>query len=272
MAPVPFIWSEFMFCTVGTGLAVASANTFNQVIEIEKDKLMLRTLKRILPTGKVSVGHAIAFGLVTGTLGVALLTWKVNNVSALLALINIILYTLVYTPMKQVHPINTWVGAFVGAIPPMIGWSAATGGLEAGAWALAALLYVWQIPHFLSLSWFIRQDYKNAGYKMLSVVNPERVPVETYRWSIATLPLGACCWAAGLTHPAFIFDSVIPNLYLIRSSRKFLAEPTNANAKHTFFATLWYLPAFLLLMMLHKMDNQSDNENQNQQKENEDKS
>lgn len=269
MAPTPFDFSTFAFSSIGTSLAIASANTFNQVIEIEKDKQMMRTLRRILPTGKVSVGHAILFGTTTGALGVGLLAWQVNDLTALLALSNIILYTLIYTPLKQYHPINTWVGSFVGAIPPMIGWAAATGGIEPGAIALGAILYIWQIPHFLALSWNIRQDYQKAGYKMLSVVNPERVPIETYRWALMTLPLGFCCWVSGLTTPIFILDSNIPNAYLIWASRQFYQEPSSSTARKAFFASLWHLPLFLLLMLFHKSSEEEENEEKEEKEESE---
>lgn len=127
MSPAPIVLGAFIWSSVGTGLAVASANTFNQIIEIERDAIMSRTQKRILPTGKVSVRHAMAFGITTGLLGFGLLATQVNMLSAGLALANIILYALIYTPLKTKHPVNTLVGSIVGAVPPVIGWVAATG-------------------------------------------------------------------------------------------------------------------------------------------------
>ena len=175
MAPAPFALAPFILSSVGTSLAIASANTFNQVIEIEKDALMSRTWNRILPSGdyykqqsliikgQISRLHAFNFGIATGLAGTALLYFTVNPLCAALALGNIILYAGVYTPLKQLHTANTHVGSIVGAIPPMIGWCAATGGLEMGAWVMGALLYLWQIPHFHALAWRLRSDYQKGG-------------------------------------------------------------------------------------------------------------
>lgn len=258
LAPTPFSISNFLWVSIGTGFAISSANSFNQIIELEKDKKMHRTSKRKLASGKVSVENAILFGVATAALGSGILYSQVNTLSAVLAFSNIILYALVYTPLKQVHPINTWIGSFVGAIPPMIGWAAATGHLEPGAWALGLILYIWQIPHFLALSWYIRDDYQRAGYKMLSVVQPTSVPKNTFYWSLTTIPLGAFCWAAELTTPMFIFDSNLANAYFIYYCYKFYQDPTNMNARKAFMASLWHLVFLLLLVALHKKDKKKE--------------
>src|SRR5690606_4552554 len=153
-----------------------------------------------LPSNLISVRHAVIFGASCGVAGVSLLAVGCNGLAAGLAFANILIYTLAYTPLKRVHPFNTHVGSIVGAIPPMIGWAALTGGshnrqidlillpggLDPGAWALAALLFVWQFPHFYSLSWGLRHDYGGAGYKMLANISPEKLPTANLRWSIVT--------------------------------------------------------------------------------------
>lgn len=258
MAPVPFHLSGFLLSSLGTSLAIASAGSFNQVMEIERDAKMSRTLHRILPTGIISTPHAIGFGFVTGAVGVGLLYYFVNPVSSLLAASNIILYACVYTPLKHQHPINTWVGAFVGAIPPMIGWAAATGGLEAGAWVLGLIIYVWQIPHFLSLAWNLRSDYTKAGYKMLSNVYPEKLPAATLRWSLYLLPMGALCSLTGITTWTFAFDSLLVDSFLIWRAAQFYKDNSNIKARKLFLGSLWFLPLFLLLMSFHRNDSLID--------------
>ena len=118
-------------------------------------------MSRMLPSGKMSRFHALSFGFITGALGCSVLFSQVNPTAGFLAFGNIILYALIYTPLKQKHPINTWVGAIVGAIPPLIGWTAATGGeIDAGGYVLGSLLFLWQIPHFMSLSYMLKDDYR----------------------------------------------------------------------------------------------------------------
>jgi len=253
MSPNAFVLSTFLWTTLGTSLATASANAFNQLMEVHQDSRMKRTFQRALPSGGISQKHALLFALVTGLSGPLLLLQQVNFVSAGLASWNIILYAGVYTPMKLRHPLNTWIGSVVGAIPPMIGWAASTGGLENGAWALAAILYVWQIPHFLSLSWSLRKDYAGAGYKMLSNVQPSKVPAATLRWSLYTLPLGAFCSFVGITTWTFAFDSLLIDGYLIWKAIEFYKDNQNSKSRKVFFATLIHLPLFLGLMIIHKI-------------------
>lgn len=116
--------------------------------------------------------HAIGFAIVTSAVGATTLALGVNELTALLGLSNLILYTSVYTPMKRISILNTWVGSIVGAIPPLMGWAACAGTLGPGAWIMAGLLYAWQFPHFNALSWNLRPDYSRAGYRMMAVTNP----------------------------------------------------------------------------------------------------
>ncbi|CAI5522896.1 unnamed protein product [Closterium sp. Naga37s-1] len=156
-------WAGLGWTSLGTFLAAASANTWNQVYEVANDALMKRTRGRPLPAGRMTRQHAIAWGLLTGASGLAILATQTNSMTAGLGAANIALYAGVYTPLKQLHIANTWVGAVVGAIPPLMGWAAASGGLDAGAAVLAGALYLWQMPHFLALAWLCRKDYAAGG-------------------------------------------------------------------------------------------------------------
>ena len=163
MAPGDLSLTTALLATLGTGLASSAANSINQILEVPFDSQMNRTKNRVLVRGQVSSLHAATFAGVLAVSSTALLYTLVNPLTAALSLGNLVLYTSVYTPMKRYSILNTWVGSLVGAVPPLIGWTAATGALEPGAFVLAGILYTWQFPHFNSLSWNLRPDYSRAG-------------------------------------------------------------------------------------------------------------
>ncbi|KAJ2892033.1 Protoheme IX farnesyltransferase, mitochondrial, partial [Coemansia aciculifera] len=165
---VPLLWTA-----VGTTLCASSANAFNQWIEVPYDAQMKRTRNRPLPRHALAPGHALGFGVAAGGLGIGALAVCVNPVAAALGASNILLYAGAYTAMKRLTIGNTWAGALVGAIPPVLGWAAATGGaLGPGAWVMGGILFAWQFPHFNSLAHTLRADYSQAGYRMMSVTRP----------------------------------------------------------------------------------------------------
>ncbi|KAL5679338.1 hypothetical protein ACJX0J_005723, partial [Zea mays] len=180
-------------CTcAGTMMVAASANTLNQVFEIKNDAKMKRTMRRPLPSGRISPAHAAMWATSVGVAGTALLAWKANGLAAGLAASNLVLYAFVYTPLKQIHPVNTWVGAIVGAIPPLLGWAAASTELSLNAMILPAALYYWQIPHFMALAYLCRNDYLAGGYRMFSFADPtgKRTAWVSLRNCLYMLPLG----------------------------------------------------------------------------------
>ncbi|TQD86045.1 hypothetical protein C1H46_028384 [Malus baccata] len=157
-------------CTcAGTMMVAASANSLNQVFEKQNDAKMNRTKNRPLPSGRITIPHAVTLASATGLAGTALLASKANMLAAGLGASNLILYAFVYTPLKQIHPVNTWVGAVVGAIPPLLGWAAASGQVSLNAMLLPAALYFWQIPHFMALAYLCRNDYAAGGYELLGL-------------------------------------------------------------------------------------------------------
>lgn len=258
-------------CT-GTGLAAMSASAFNQIMEVSNDSRMVRTSKRPLVAGKISPLHATIVAGSWGIGGVALLATHVNPLTGVLAAANIGLYTLVYTPMKQRSVWNTWVGAVVGAIPPVMGWTAVTGGIDGGALLLGALLFSWQMPHFLSLAYMMRKDYRAGGYKMM----PQEVGTkELTRASAAMIRhcfylqglcmaapyLGTCLGASyvGLVDPMFVLEATVLNgtfLYFAmafhRAGGGSSAGQANSAARKTFLASLLYLPLLLGCMVFHR--------------------
>ncbi|TQD86059.1 hypothetical protein C1H46_028398 [Malus baccata] len=157
-------------CTcAGTMMVAASANSLNQVFEKQNDAKMNRTKNRPLPSGRITIPHAVTWASAAGLAGTALLASKANMLAAGLGASNLILYAFVYTPLKQIHPVNTWVGAVVGAIPPLLGWAAASGQVSLNAMILPAALYFWQIPHFMALAYLCRNDYAAGGYELLGL-------------------------------------------------------------------------------------------------------
>ncbi|KAL3313159.1 Protoheme IX farnesyltransferase, mitochondrial [Cichlidogyrus casuarinus] len=244
---------------MGTGLASACANTINQIVEISHDSKMKRTAARVLVTKKVTPPEAAAFALLSGVGGVGLLAFGTNPLVALLGAFNVGLYTCVYTPMKRVTQYNTWIGAVVGAIPPLMGWAAVTGNLDAGSLMLAALLYVWQFPHFMALSWNNRDDYARAGYVMSANVDPRLCRAAALRHAVATAVIclaGAGC-TAGCLGPwagyALGLTSLPANLGLMYYSYKFYHAPDNQSslaARQLFRMSLFHLPVVITAMLV----------------------
>ena len=252
-------WREMGVVSVGTFLCSASANAFNQAFEKMNDGKMARTMRRPLPTGRCSRTHAVLFGVACGIGGYVVLKTQTNALTANLGVANIGLYALCYTPMKQAHWINTWVGAIVGAVPPLMGWAAARDAVEPSGLILAAALYFWQMPHFMALAFMARDDYVRGGYRMMSHPSFDRtgrrVAAVALRNAAAMLPLGLVAVACGLATPPFAYEASILALPMALSSAVFYRRPNIANARRVFYGSLLYLPAFQLLAVAHRVPN-----------------
>ncbi|OAJ42915.1 protoheme IX farnesyltransferase [Batrachochytrium dendrobatidis JEL423] len=252
MAPGILSVSTLLWTTFGTGLCIASANAINQWIEAPYDAQMSRTRNRVLVRQAMSPSHAFMAGTTSGILGVTVLATLVNPITAVLGATNILIYTCIYTPMKRTSIANTWAGSIVGAIPPLMGWAASTGGIESGALVLAALMYAWQFPHFNSLSWNLRPDYSKAGYRMMCVTDPGLNARVSLRYSIMLFPIAYSAYYVGLVSWWFILDSSLVNGYMAWYAYQFWKDPNNKNARALFFSSLVHLPVFLALLMVHK--------------------
>ncbi|KAI9756954.1 MAG: Protoheme IX farnesyltransferase, mitochondrial [Lichina confinis] len=257
-----------LFLTPGTALASASANALNMLFEPEHDAKMSRTRNRPLVRGLVTSRATALFAALTGTVGLGLLYVGVNPTVAALGGINILLYAGVYTPLKRLSVVNTWVGALVGGIPPLMGWAAAAGQSAAdsgdwrelllspessGGWILASLLFAWQFPHFNALSWSIRDEYRRAGYRMLAWVNPKANARVALRYSLLLFPICfGLCWA-GVTDQGFLVSSSVVNGWLVMNAWRFWRkEGGMGSARGLFWASVWHLPVVMVLAMLHK--------------------
>uniref|UniRef100_A0A1B6GJ74 Protoheme IX farnesyltransferase, mitochondrial n=2 Tax=Cuerna arida TaxID=1464854 RepID=A0A1B6GJ74_9HEMI len=252
MAPAPFELTTFALCSVGTGLLSCAANAINQYHEVPFDAQMSRTRNRILVRGLLSPIHALGFASVCATTGMTVLYYGINPLTAGLGLVNLFLYTSVYTPLKRVSILNTWVGSVVGALPPMMGWAACTGGLEAGAWVLAGLLYAWQFPHFNALSWNLRPDYSRAGYRMMSVTNPGLCRRTALRYTALIVPLAASASWLDLTNHWFLYESLPLNAYFLFLAWRFYKNSDSSSSRKLFHFSLIQLPVLMLLLLVNK--------------------
>ena len=257
-----------VFLTSGTALCCASANALNMLLEPKYDAQMSRTRNRPLVRGLISKKGALIFASLAGVLGVGGLWFGVNPTVAFLGSLNIVLYAGVYTPLKRISALNTWVGALVGGIPPLMGWAAAAGQSATGSgewrellfsddsiggWLLAGLLFAWQFPHFNSLSWPIREEYKNAGYRMLVWTNARMNGRVALRYAILCFPLCFGLWWYRITDQGFLVTSSLVNAWLVRGAWRFWRKGGHkGTARGLFWASVWHLPVVMVLAMVHK--------------------
>nr|GMD65184.1 protoheme IX farnesyltransferase, mitochondrial [Ipomoea batatas] len=242
----------------GTMMVAASANSLNQVFEIKNDAKMKRTMHRPLPSGRISAPHAVAWASTAAIAGTSLLACKANMLAAGLAASNLVLYAFVYTPLKQIHPINTWVGAIVGAIPPLLGWAAASGQVSLNSMILPAALYFWQIPHFMALAYLCRKDYADGGFRMFSLADASgrRTASVSLRNCLYLLPLGYLAYDWGLTSGWFCLESTLLALAISCTATSFYINRTTKGARRMFHASLLYLPVFMSGLLFHRIDNE----------------
>lgn len=237
---------------LGVGCATAGAAVLNNYLEREPDGKMVRTRHRALPAGLVQPEHALGLGITLVLAGLLVLIAAVNLLTAFLVLLAAFLYVVVYTPMKRLTWLNTTFGAIPGAIPPLCGWAAATGRLDGGAWVLFAILFAWQHPHFFAIAWMFRDDYANAGFKMLPVVEPSGAT--TFRLTVlfSVLLLGVSVLPAwiGMTGPVYFWGAVLTGLGLLAAGAAFARAQTLPDARRLLRASVLYLPLLLLLIIL----------------------
>jgi len=242
-------------CVAGTALCSSSAAAWNQIIEREQDQRMKRTQQRPLVAGTLTPPQAMTAASLWGVAGGSVLLYGTDPVTTALGVGNLVLYAGIYTAMKPRSIYNTWVGAVVGAIPPVMGWSAATGGSiwELEPMLLASTLYLWQMPHFFALSYMHRVDYKRGGFQMVPCLEEDGKRtaelIVRYAWYLAAVPLVAT--ATGVTSSMFAFEGIALNAYALKVAHDFQRDRTNAKARTVFMTSLWYLPSLLMLFLLH---------------------
>lgn len=281
LSPLPTTVPVLLATAVGTALCSASANTLNQIQEVPYDAQMARTRSRPLVRRAITPVHATAFAVVTGVSGPLLLSSLVNPTTALLGLLNIALYAGPYTWSKRRTTWNTWIGAVVGAVPPLMGWAACGGHIlptsindiaffppyflvspptdlsmidnPLAPLALCLVSFCWQFPHFNALSHFVRESYAKAGYRMLCVISPSKNRLIALRHALLFIPICSIVVPiSGLTSWTFALTSLIPNVIFINSAWQFWKYGGEKQARALFQHSVWFLPAILGLMMFHK--------------------
>ena len=246
----------------GTALVAAGAAALNQLLEREYDAQMRRTRDRPLPSGRLQPTTVMLFGGVTATAGLIYLGLAVNLITSVIGAVTLVSYLFIYTPLKRVTWLNTAIGAVPGALPPVMGWTAARGELSGESWVLFAILAFWQMPHFFSIAWIYRDEYAKAGFKMLPVVDPDgrRTGQQAVSHALALLMVSLCPFVFKMAGGFYLAGAVVLGAgYLwfafqfLRQLRFARAELSLARARQLFLASIIYLPLLLTIMVLDKV-------------------
>jgi len=241
-----------LFTILGTGLASAGAFVLNHYVERDLDARMERTRNRPLPRGTVSPKAALGLGVALVAAGTIVLAVWTQWLAAALVLVTALLYVLVYTPLKRVTWWNTPVGAIPGAMPPMIGWAAATGRIDAGAWILFLILFLWQHPHFYALAWMYREDYARGGIKMLPVTHPDGR--STFRQSLACamLLVPVSLWPTFIDMSGWVYfvGALACGSYFLYTCVRWHIEESARAARRVFVTSIFYWMALFLLIVV----------------------
>ena len=237
---------------MGTALVAGGAAVLNQVYERETDALMQRTRLRPLPDQRVTPEEARTFGTLLAAAGIVFLGISANALAALLALVTLVVYLTIYTPMKRRSSLATLIGAVPGALPPLIGWTAASGSLSLGGWSLFAIVFLWQIPHFMAIAWLYRDDYARAGFPMLPVVEPDgrRTGLQAVCYAAALVPASVAPTIVGLTGAAYFWTALVLGVGLLWMAARFALSRTDATARVLFYSSITYLPLIWTAMLL----------------------
>ena len=242
-----------LFLTLlGVGCATGGSAALNNYLERDIDSKMVRTRDRALPAGLIQPANALAYGISLVLFGLFILIWTVNLLTGFLVLLAAFLYVLVYTPMKRLTWLNTTFGAIPGAIPPLCGWAAATGRLDAGAWVLFLILFAWQHPHFYAIAWMFKDDYRDAGFKMLPVVDPSGGSTfrQTILFAILLLGVSVLPTMIGMTGRVYWIGALMMGLALLAVSVLFTRSKSFLDARRLLKASVIYLPLLLLLIII----------------------
>ncbi|MBP9853261.1 MAG: heme o synthase [Candidatus Omnitrophica bacterium] len=248
---IPSYWKLFSLLT-GVALVCAGSAALNHYLEREFDSKMNRTKKRPLPMKRIQPAQALQFGVVLCLLGIFILYTETNILTAFLSLLTAFMYVLVYTPMKRVSWLNTTIGAFPGAMPPLGGWAAATGTLNFDAGILFLILFIWQHPHFYAIAWMFKEDYKMAGFKMLPCVdeNGGSMFAQIHYFSLLLIPISLVPFFTGLSGAVYFFGALISGIILLIMSEIFIKSRTVIDARKLLRATVIYLPVLLTLIVI----------------------
>jgi protoheme IX farnesyltransferase len=240
---------------LGTALLASGAAALNQLLEREYDARMRRTQGRPLPAGHLTPETVLLFGGVCSVSGLCYLALAVNHLTCVLGAITLLTYLFIYTPLKRVTWLNTAVGAIPGAIPPLMGWTAAHGQLTPEGWALFGILALWQLPHFFAIAWIYRDEYSKAGFVMLPSVDADgaRTGAQAVSHTIALLGVSLIPFALKLAGPVYLVGALLLGAAYAGFAIKFARQLSLRSAKHLFFSSIVYLPLLLTLLVCDKL-------------------
>ena len=251
----PMDYWRMLHTMLGTALLACGASALNQLLERDLDAKMRRTESRPLPAGEMTPDRVLFIGVLLSAVGLLYLAYAVNPLTSFLGAVTLASYLFVYTPLKRSTTLNTFVGAVPGAVPPLMGWTGATNQMSAAGWSLFAILFLWQLPHFMAIAWLYREDYARAGFKMLPVVDPQgrQTAAQATCHALGLIPVSLFPSLLGVTGVVYFFGALIVGsaflFFAIRFSRALTAE----RAKHLFLASIVYLPVLLGLLVLDKV-------------------
>jgi protoheme IX farnesyltransferase len=244
---------SLLHALAGTAMLFAGASALNQLMELHRDALMLRTANRPLPSGRLSAGEVLTVGGLLCAGGLAYLVILCPPVTAALAAFALVSYLSMYTPLKERTTLSTVIGAVPGAIPPMIGWTAATGSLDARAVVLFLIVFLWQIPHFLAIGWIYRDQYASAGFRVLPVVDPQcrQTGKQMVRYTVALIFVSLMPSVLGMSGWVSSVAALILGAMFLYNALAFARNPVEVEARRVFRMSLVYLPALFLVLFLN---------------------
>lgn len=234
----------------GVGLVAVACSVLNQLIERDTDALMMRTARRPLPSARISSAEALAFGLICGVSGLLWLATQVNPLTATLGAATLVSYVGIYTPLKRYSGLSTVIGAIPGALPPVLGWTAAGGALDEGALALFALLFLWQFPHFLAIAWLLRTQYAGAGLKMMPRLSGRGIGLLAVGYAAVLIPASLMLRSSGLAGTFYSLTAIGLGVGYLWSSIQFARHGDDASARRVLWASFLYLPTLLAVLTL----------------------
>lgn len=241
----PLDLPRFAATLVGTALVAAGSAAFNQYVERDTDQLMRRTATRPLPAGRMAPAQAAAFGALLAVPGLLLLFLAVNPLTAAIGLATLVAYVAIYTPMKRKSSLATLIGAIPGAAPPVMGWSGASGEIGLGGWLLFAILFLWQLPHFLSIAWLYRDDYRRAGMPLLTVNDPDGRTTgrQALLYALALVPVSLMPSVVGITGAVHLVGALLFGGLFLVTAALFAHRQTVTTARRLLLTSVFYLPA-----------------------------
>jgi protoheme IX farnesyltransferase len=244
-----------LHAVLGTALVASGAAALNQLLEREYDAQMRRTQDRPLPSGRLRPGTVLVIGTACAAAGLAYLGFLVNALTCVIGAVSLLTYLFVYTPLKRITWLNTLVGAVPGALPPLMGWTAARGELSREAWVLFAILAFWQLPHFMAIAWMYRGEYARAGFQMLPVIDEQghRTSRQAVCFTLGLLPVSLCPFLLGMAGSVYLGCAMVLGLCFVWCAVQFAREISVPRARQLFYLSILYLPLLLVALVVDKV-------------------